>query len=171
MAKHQTFIMRHTDHKDDQILTETGLQQCSTTSLKILEFLQKNKIGKCIFIYDDLYYRTKATAEILHAILQEEANVETSIFSTKDSIKQLLLLGVFLDDFLDEVSPTTATLVIIIGSCEDMPNLFKIIDILSEPCTGSDMERILGHTNFFHLEELEKFKSKFTLEEIKAFVH
>ncbi len=173
MAKHQTFIMRHTDHKDDQVLTDKGLQQCNTTSLKILEFLQKHKLEKCIFIYDDSYHRTKATAEVLHVILQEETNIETSIFSIKDSVKSFLSTDIFLDDFLDEVSPVTPALVIVVGSCGDMPNLLKIMGILSESCTGSDLERILGHTNFFHVEELENIKPKpgFTLEEIRAFIH
>lgn len=169
---HHLLIMRHADHIDDCI-TVNGRAQCQTALLKILDVLKKKNLQKCILIFDQHHNRTRETAEEIYRFLNED--IDVAIFSSKDSIQQICCLGESIDSFLTQESPETPALVVFVGSCGDIPNILRMMDIFPTIYRGSELEKILGHTNYLHINELLEVQPKipggFNLDNIRAFVH
>ena len=169
---HHLFMMRHAEHRDDKITTQ-GDKQCEIALLKINGFLIENDITKCILIFDEHYNRARETAEKI--FYRHDDDIATHIYSVEESVTSVYRLNKKIDSFLTQESPTRPTLVVFVGSCGDIPNMLFEMNILSEIYSGSELEQVLGHTNYFHINELLEFQPKitggFNLDNIKAFVH
>lgn len=170
LMKHPILLVRHAHHQFDQ-LTKVGHAECKLLAIKILG-LCRDKEYKIVIIYDDSYARTKETAELVFNELQGQANVV--LVSSTDSIEKVFLMHFTVDEFLEKVSSESNSmpvLGVVIGSCSDIPFALERLGVTDKEYRPSEVEEILGNTNFFNLDELSKTKRTLTLNELRAFVH
>ncbi len=157
-------LMRHAHHSRDK-LTETGNQEC----MDVIEKIEKHAVsfGTIIIIYDDEYNRTEETARSIGAQLSRIHTVK--IRSTSDSTGPLIMTGETISQLTDE-----NTLVIIIASLHDIPDLLFQINVAEHQYDAADMADMMGNTNFFNMKEvleITETQGSMSLDELEPFIY